>query len=200
MQSSPCNQCHLKDADKKITPACVNCRQRDEYVSSLGKMTHSVPVELSDMGISQMEKRKRYTQGEERFLKGNIGEMTNKQLAEKLDRSEQAIGIKLSNMGLKRSDSQRSTSSIFHRDLPRENSEQNSLTQPNRFLLDFSDHPQLYKRLLEEAAEHFRTPQQQALYFIDNGINGSKINIIGPRIELVGKNASPDQRRCSNSD
>ena len=69
---------------------------------------------------------------------------------------------------------------------------QNSLTKIDCFLMDFSEHPQIYERLVEEAKKHFRSPQQQALYYIDSGINGSKINIVGPRIELVGNDADPD--------
>lgn len=68
----------------------------------------------------------------------------------------------------------------------------NSLTREDCFLMEFSEYPQLYQRLIEEAKKHFRSPQQQALYYIDNGINGSKINIVGPRIELVGQDADPD--------
>jgi hypothetical protein len=70
---------------------------------------------------------------------------------------------------------------------------QNALTRVDCFLMDFSECPQIYERLLQEAKKHFRSPQQQAIYYIDNGINGAKINIIGPRIELVGQNADPDQ-------
>jgi|GEM_PF-3236634 len=48
MQHSPCKNCELLDEDKN-NPVCENCEKRIEYVSALGGMDSSVPVELADL-------------------------------------------------------------------------------------------------------------------------------------------------------
>jgi hypothetical protein len=155
-------------------------------------MTHSVPVELTDMRFNEKMKPRRYTEEDKQFLRDNYDSMTNRQLSEKMGRSVASVTGTLFRLGL-----ERQQGNGFKRGLPVENI--NPLTEAGRFLLDFSDHPDLYNRLFEEAAKHFRSPQQQALYYIDNGINGSKINIIGPRLELVGKDADRDHQHSGDT-
>jgi len=46
---SPCLDCEYKDESKLFHPACEACEKRLDYVAALGNMSHSVPIELTDL-------------------------------------------------------------------------------------------------------------------------------------------------------
>lgn len=98
---SPCLECELvgKDGDKK-NPICAACEKRKNYVTSLGGLSESIPLELTNMG-RKIQKSK-WTESEIRFLKENINKMTHKQMGEHLGRSVGAVSARCSLLNIKK--------------------------------------------------------------------------------------------------
>ena len=51
---SPCLKCDHRNRDKKH-PECINCNDRILYADSIGPMTHSMPIELTNLGGAMNE-------------------------------------------------------------------------------------------------------------------------------------------------
>ena len=116
-----------------------------------------VPIEFA-AGLMAVEdkpsdKKWFYTKQEIQFLKDNIDNMTNKQLADAIGRDEKAVCNKLLNMGLRRT---------------RKKKKKPTLT------LDFTSCKKLYEELHRLAILEFRTPEAQVFYLIKQAVERAK--------------------------
>lgn len=101
-----------------------------------------------------------YTAKEKDFLAGNIDKMSNRQLAEKLGRSEGAIAAALSNLGLKRSNPRKAgVDEKTHLAKPDD-------TGTKTLLLDFSQYPEVLAAVYDAAHKEIRTPEAQVLFWL----------------------------------
>lgn len=179
MNKNPCLDCPADQRDYN-SRKCMACRKRIDYVAAIGDMTHPMPVELSDLAnkfegdVDMPEKqdahrdRRSWTQEEKEFLRLNHKKMTYKEMAEALGRTESQIGNALWRFKIKSSSPESTLQDRRH--LPVETDESNN----DYFLLDFNDHQKLYERLISDARENFRNPNQHALFLIQQGLNREK--------------------------
>jgi hypothetical protein len=146
----------------------MRCEARIEYVSSLDGLTCSVPVEMADMAISRIgiEKRKEHDE----FILANPG-MPAAEIAKALGRTVSAIYTRKAHLRIKARHAEihagvgtRSASATADDKIaPLQD-------QADHFKIEFAGHEQLFARLKDAAIRNFRSPQQQALYFIHQGI------------------------------
>ena len=176
MQRSPCLECEYKGADKR-NPTCTDCQKRKDYVASIGGLTASVPVELTNMGRKMGSGRtwKKWTEDDVNFLKENVNRMTNKQMADHLGRPVTAVAGKLSVLNIKRN-SDFKPGVVFENDNPKSNSLLTSdkiepvNNRKNFFIVDFSKYGDLYDRFLSFANKNFRTAENQILYLVSQAL------------------------------
>jgi len=181
MQRSLCNDCELKNADKRNS-SCESCVVRHDYADRIGDPAISLPIEMTDMGLKMKPKTFKYWTTEDvEFIKENINTMTNKQLAEYLGRTKSAVDNQLVKMKIKRNgnfkrgvvDSEYTSSSPDP--LPADdNSKDFSVPleqSKDFFILDFSECGQLYDRFLDYSKLKFRKPENQILYLISKELN-----------------------------
>ena len=129
-------------------------------------MTASIPVELTDMG-ENMRKSKRWSDADIHFLKENVNQMTNKQMGDQLGVSPPAVSVKLSAFKIKRD---KKSDRAYTKDLSTQVELPANPKKKDFFILDFSQHGDLYDRLLSFADDNFRTADNQALYFIHQAL------------------------------
>jgi len=192
MERSPCLKCDLLHEDKK-NPICGNCDDRLQYIATLGRPNESLRIEMADMTI----KRKPWTQADDEFIQNNYQTMKNRQLGERLDRTESAVWARLNKLQLKRCPQDAANRKIKHelpnRDLgdslpvshrveemmsPGEMNmpalAENAPMVPSKdfMVVDFSMYGDLFDKVMAAAAEEFRTPQLQILFYCHQALNG----------------------------
>lgn len=174
------------------------CQKRVDYAA--GDMTHSTPMELSDLTkeIEMPEQQKErktqrpWTKEEKEFLRLNRKKMTYKQMAEALERPACHIGTAIHRFKIKSSSSQKDEQVVKLKDAEDSTGAEDStpieVTETDHkpalahgcrkdyFALDFSDYEELYNLLIEISKGNFRTPQEQALFIIHEYCRGHKIS------------------------
>ncbi len=208
MSKNPCRNCPPEERDYN-SRKCMACQSRIDYVASIGDMTHSIPLELSDLNTEfkkesempeqQNEKKtnRSWTEEEKEFLRLNRKKMTYKQMAEALGRTDFQIGNAIHRFKIKSSSPKKDKPTAKLKDLadfeeaeaiglkssnspPDLSSEAKRTTdapdgsKKDFFILDFSDRVELYDLLISAANLNFRTPKEQALFFIHQGLNAER--------------------------
>lgn len=176
MNQSPCLECPPEKRNYN-SRRCMECEKRINYTRAIGGMTHSLPVNLSDLNKenkmnfksdapttkkieAKNNKRRIITEQDIEFISKNRKTMTYEQMGEHLDRKPSMIGY-IIHRYIKNPKSKRSEKKIeIENDIGPGSGE-------NMILLNFAGHEELYQQILSIAAEDFREPHLQALFMIN---------------------------------
>jgi len=168
---SPCLKCDHRNRDKKH-PECINCNDRILYADSIGPMTHSMPIELTNLGGAMNEIAQKECKQPGCEMAGKLQPIDNFPRNARckdghLDTCKKCMGKKISN-GTKKN-SKLPPSSTVH-------TASKDQSQKHQLLVCFDEYPELLKQLKKVAKKEFRAPEGQVLYWIDSIMRGSQRN------------------------
>lgn len=180
MSNSPCRNCEFALKDKNRSE-CLNCKAKERYVASMGGMTHSLPIEQTDMArkrkVIQFKSSKKpqtkkefkmpkgnvWTDQDDQFLRDNFKTMNNWEISKRLNRTPNAVQFRLSTIGLRRNNRQAVQKELVQ--------DKRAARQPKKIIIDFAGYDDLYEKFMDYIKTQFRTAEEQILYLINQDIS-----------------------------